>query len=61
MIGKSWIEILRGKDQRILQMNKDYFEKGRKGYVDLEFHDVAYAQFPVRVTKESLPHTLAIN
>ncbi len=61
VFGKTSSEILRVKDLAILEMNNEYFQKGEGGYVDLEFHDVAYAQFPVRVTKESLPHTLAVN
>lgn len=58
--GLSAKEVLRAKDLEIIKMNQEYMGKGKKDVVDLEFHDVAFARFPVRVTKESLPHTLAL-
>ena len=53
-------EVLREKDLEILKMNRDYIKEKRRDEVDMDFHDVAFAQFPVRVTKEKLPHTLAL-
>jgi len=58
--GKAPIEVLRAKDRGLLKINQQYIEQNQSGKIDLEFHDAAYAQFPVRVTKEKLPHTLAL-
>jgi len=53
-------EVLRDKDLTLLEMNQDYIRNKRTDMIDLEFHDAAFAQFPVRVTKESLPHTISL-
>jgi hypothetical protein len=57
--GVPFEEILRKKDLELIRMNANYIKKGDDGYVDLDFHDVAYAGFPVNVIRENLPHTLA--
>jgi len=59
-IGKQPMEVLREKDKKLVTMSKDYHRAGRKDMVELDFHDVAFAQFPVKVIKENLPHTLAL-
>ena len=58
--GKAPLEVLRSKDRGLMEVNRQYIELGRKGMINLEFHDVAFAQFPARVTQEKLPHTLAL-
>jgi hypothetical protein len=45
----------------ILQMNQDYHQQKRKDMVDLDFHHVAFAEFPVRVVRQNLPHTLPLD
>jgi hypothetical protein len=57
--GQSHIEVLREKDVGLLEMNKEYLRRKGRGMIDLDYHDAAFAQFPVRVVKERLPHTLA--
>lgn len=61
IIGKSRRDILRPQDLELVKLSEDYIKNGRQDIVDLEYHDVLFAQFPVRVTKEKLPHTLNIN
>ena len=52
--------VLRDKDQMLVEMNRRYITDQSSDVVDLDFHDVAFAQFPVRVIRGSLPHTLAL-
>ncbi|MBI3601382.1 MAG: hypothetical protein HY209_00565 [Candidatus Omnitrophica bacterium] len=52
-------EVLRTQDQKLVVVSRNYFQHGSTGYVDWPQHDVAYAQFPVVVHKERLPHTVA--
>ncbi len=51
-------EVLRKEDKRLLEINRIYIQYCKKGYVYWPKHDVAYAQFPVKVIKENLPHTI---
>jgi hypothetical protein len=53
--------VLRERDQELLKMNQQYRQAGRKDYVYLDYHDVAFAQFPVMVTKEKLPFVMEMN
>ena len=46
---KPIIEILREKDKKLIQMNKEYFNKSEKSIVVLDYHDAAYANFPIKV------------
>lgn len=58
--GKTRYEALRQKDKDIFQQSKEYFDWDEKGVVELDFRDVPTAGFPVKATKERLPHTLAV-
>ena len=58
--GLSKIEVLREKDKKIIRMNEIYLKINGKGKVKLPYYDVAFAQFPVTVTKEKLPWVLPI-
>ncbi|MBF0489607.1 MAG: hypothetical protein HQL15_03180 [Candidatus Omnitrophica bacterium] len=53
----SW-DVLREQDRRLVEMSRAYQRDSKKGYIDCPSHEVAYAQFPVRVIKENLPHTI---
>ncbi len=48
-------EVMREKDKALLEMNKQYHKDKRRDVVSLDYRDVAYAAFPVKVTpvKES--------
>jgi hypothetical protein len=52
------VDDLRPQDKQILELNRYYFAHSQTNYIDLTSHDVAYAQFPVVVHKENLPHTI---
>ena len=54
------IESLQESDLEIVKMNKKYLKEGRIDSVYLENKEVAFAQFPVVVIKESAPYTLKI-
>ena len=56
---KSRKDVLRQKDIELVKMNEKYIEAKMDNPVYLDYHDAAYAQFPVVVVKEKLPHTLA--
>jgi hypothetical protein len=60
-IGRWGIEVLRSQDRQLVDKSKAYIQQKAAGYVDWPVHDVAYAQFPVRVTKEALPRTNAFD
>lgn len=49
---------LRGEDTRIVEINRRYLAHSLDCFIDWPSHDVAYAQFPVLVRKENLPHTI---
>ncbi len=49
---------LRVEDQQLVALNQSYLQNPSSNYVDWPSHDVAYAQFPVMVHKENLPHTI---
>ncbi len=51
---------LREKDLKLVQMSREYLRAQRKDIVSWMDHDVAYAQFPVKVVKEKLPFALAV-
>jgi hypothetical protein len=53
--------VLRKKDQELLKMNRQYLQEGRADAVELDYHDVAFAQFPVMIVKEKLPFVMGVN
>lgn len=56
---KKWgVNALRNQDKQLVELNKRYLKDALSSYVDWPSHDVAYAQFPVMVRKEELPHTI---
>jgi len=57
-INRWGVDVLRTQDKQLLELNNRYLGHSLSCYVDWPFHDVAYAQFPVMVHKESLPHTI---
>jgi len=58
--GKSGEEVLRKKDLSIVSLSRDYTKDGRTDFVRLNEHELAYAQFPVILTKKKIPFTLAV-
>jgi hypothetical protein len=58
--GLSPVMVLRDQDRLLLEMNKSYRSSGKKDAVYVDFHDVAFAQFPVMVTSEKAPYVLAL-
>jgi hypothetical protein len=52
------LDDLRAQDKRLMELNHRYHEHSLSDYIDWPSHDVAYAQFPVMVRKENLPHTI---
>ncbi len=59
--GKSSWEVLRDKDKTVVEMSKRQIADGKMESVNLEYHDVPYAQFPVTVTKEKWPYVIAMD
>ena len=59
-INKWGIDVLRSQDKQLLQLNRRYFEHSLSNFIDWPSHDVAYAQFPVMVHHENLPHTMIL-
>jgi len=57
-IGRWGVDVLRDKDKQLLELNYRYREHSLNNYIDWPSHDAAYAQFPVMVRKEYLPHTI---
>jgi hypothetical protein len=57
-MGRWGVDVLRGQDKKLLELNHRYLENSLSNYMDWPSHDVAYAQFPVMVHKENLPHTI---
>jgi hypothetical protein len=49
---------LRVQDQQLLEINHRYIDHSLSNDIVWPSHDVAYAQFPVVVHKENLPHTI---
>ena len=58
-LGKWGLDVLRVKDKHLVELNQRYLDHSLLAYIDRPDHDVAYAQFPVVVRKESLPHTIS--
>lgn len=56
-LGRWGRDVLRVEDQRLVELNQKH-EKTGDSFIDWPTHDVAYAQFPVMVHKEFLPHTI---
>jgi len=52
------VDVLRAQDRQLLVLDQHYLEHGLSTIIDWPSHDVAYAQFPVMVHKENLPHTI---
>lgn len=57
--GRRPMDVLKKRDLEIVRMNEAYFSAGRTDAVEMNFHTVGYAQFPVVLTKEEFPLTLA--
>jgi len=57
-VGRWGTDVLRDQDKKLLELNEHYLAHALSNYIDWPTHDVAYAQFPVVVRKESLPHTI---
>jgi len=57
-MGKWGVDVLRTQDKQLLELNLRYREHFLSNYIDWPSHDAAYAQFPVMVHKENLPHTI---
>ena len=57
-MGRWGVDDLRSQDKQLLELNHRYLEHSLPNYIDWPSHDVAYAQFPVMVRKENLPHTI---
>ncbi len=57
-MGRWGVDVLRIQDKQLLELNHRYLEHSLPNYIDWPSHDVAYAQFPVMVHKENLPHTI---
>lgn len=53
------LNVLREKDLILVAQSERYMSKNEKGYIDLPFGDVAFAQFPVDVTQEKLPFIIS--
>ena len=52
------VDVLRSQDKKLLDINHRYLDGSLSNYVDWTSHDAAYAQFPVMIHKENLPHTI---
>ncbi len=52
-------EVLRPQDRTLVEMGRAYVRHG-DGYVPWPAHDAAYAEFPVKVDQEQLPHTMKL-
>lgn len=59
-LGKPLYSVLRERDHMLLEINEVYVKKKIKGPMVLNFHDVAYARFPVVAQPEAKPFTLAL-
>jgi len=57
-LGRWGVHELRGQDKQLLELNHHYLKHSLSNYLDWPSGDVAYAQFPVMVHKENLPHTI---
>ena len=44
-------DVLRPKDKELVRLSRDYLKTGRSDMVSVDFYDVAYAGFPVKVTE----------
>ncbi len=51
-------DVLRREDRQLWDLSRVYLQHGSTGYVEWPSSDVAYAQFPVMVHHEQLPHTI---
>jgi hypothetical protein len=58
-MGRWGVDDLRGQDKRLLELDHRYQGHFLSDYIDWPSHDIAYAQFPVMVHKENLPHTIS--
>ena len=57
-MGRWGVEVLRVQDKRLLEVDRRYLGHALSNEIDWPTADVAYAQFPVVVHKENLPHTI---
>lgn len=56
---KTQQDIFREKDRALIELSRQYIASEQKGYVVLDDSEVAYAQFPVMIRKESIPNVIA--
>ena len=54
----SRIDVLRPHDKEMFELSKKYLSQNRQDVVSLDNHEIAYAQFPVRINKEKLPFVI---
>ncbi len=55
---KSPVALLRTQDKIILEMNKRFLADDSKAIRIIDYHQAAFAQFPVRVIKEKIPYVI---
>lgn len=53
-------DVLRPKDKELVRISRDYLKAGRSDAVSVDFYDVAYAGFPVKVTGEEASWVLKV-
>lgn len=53
-------DVLRPKDKELVKLSRDYLKAGRSDAVSVDFYDVAYAGFPVKVTGEEASWVLKV-
>ena len=58
--GKWGEEVLRKKDLAVVSLSQDYISGGRTDFVRVDDPELAYARFPVILTKKKIPFTLAV-
>lgn len=57
--GRSPEDVLRAEDKALVKLSRQYLKDKRTDPVELEQFEVAFAQFPVIVRRENLPHVIA--
>lgn len=53
--------VLRKEDRKVVKLNRQYIASGREDIVPGEFSEIAFAQFPVNLTKERLPFVIMLS
>lgn len=57
---KSPVALLRTQDKIILEMNERFLADDSKAIRIINYHQAAFAQFPVRVIKEKIPYVIPV-